>query len=116
MAPFKVIIVGGGPVGLMQALALSRAKIDFVLLEKREEIITKEGAALFIWPQTSRLFHQLGFLNKAEKISHVIDHVADADPNGRVVRNSKTLGNVADRYVVTSSPAPARPSHTDMAV
>src|SRR5262245_27656057 len=32
------IIVGGGPVGLMAALGLTRANMDFILLERRQDV------------------------------------------------------------------------------
>ncbi|KAH8674159.1 hypothetical protein BX600DRAFT_495460 [Xylariales sp. PMI_506] len=96
MAPFRVIIVGGGPVGLIQAHTLCRANIDYVLLERREEIISPLGAAILLWPQTLRLFDQLGLLNRAERISHVIDKIADTDASGSVFRNSTLLGKVGE--------------------
>lgn len=47
---FKVIIVGGGPIGLLVAHALGHAGIDFVLLERRERLLEDTGAALIFSP------------------------------------------------------------------
>jgi 2-polyprenyl-6-methoxyphenol hydroxylase-like FAD-dependent oxidoreductase len=60
MTKFKAIIVGGGPVGLIMAHALSKANIDFVLVEKRDTISTWTGAALSMWGHGMRILHQLG--------------------------------------------------------
>ncbi len=61
---FKVIIVGGGPIGLLSALALRSAGIDFVILEKRQNIVADVGAGIALNPATLRIFHQLGLLEK----------------------------------------------------
>lgn len=59
-APFKVIIVGGGPVGLLTAHALHKAGIDFVLLERRDTCATHQGSSIGLAPPTMRVFDQLG--------------------------------------------------------
>ena len=51
---FKVIIVGGGPVGLIAAHVLLRAGIDFVLLESRPDICVNLGANLVLLPSGQR--------------------------------------------------------------
>ncbi|KAK0615116.1 FAD binding domain-containing protein [Bombardia bombarda] len=58
---FRVIIVGGGPVGLTTALALSKAGIDFVLLERRDNVLNPSiGAGVALWPHGIRFMSQLG--------------------------------------------------------
>ncbi|KAL1883471.1 hypothetical protein Plec18167_002475 [Paecilomyces lecythidis] len=59
---FKVIIVGGGPIGLLAAHALQLAGIDFVVLEQRPRIVEDQGASIIVWPHTLRVMHQLGIL------------------------------------------------------
>ncbi|RYP30820.1 hypothetical protein DL768_011183 [Monosporascus sp. mg162] len=61
MAPsgFRVIVVGGGPTGLTAAHMLSKAGIDFVLLEKRDTCMAEIGAALVVGPGTARVYDQL---------------------------------------------------------
>ncbi|RYO80292.1 hypothetical protein DL762_001873 [Monosporascus cannonballus] len=56
---FKVIIAGGSVVGLTLANILEQAKIEFILLEKRE-IAPDLGAAIAIQFHTSKVLEQLG--------------------------------------------------------
>ncbi|KAI8712001.1 FAD-binding-3 domain-containing protein [Fusarium sp. LHS14.1] len=65
---FKVIIVGGGPVGLVAAHVLYKAGIDFVVLERRENVILDLGAALVLAPHNMRVMHQLGLYDKLMEI------------------------------------------------
>lgn len=58
--PFRVIVVGGGPVGLTAAHALLSAGIDFVVLEARATFTPEEGASLLAYASTQRVWHQLG--------------------------------------------------------
>ncbi|KAI5860105.1 hypothetical protein GGS23DRAFT_249538 [Durotheca rogersii] len=65
---FKVIVVGGGPVGLTAAHALSRAGIDFVVLEHRESVVVDVGASLVLWPSGLRVLAQFGLLERLREI------------------------------------------------
>ncbi|KAH9886424.1 FAD binding domain-containing protein [Xylariomycetidae sp. FL2044] len=65
---FCVIIVGAGPVGLVTALVLSRANIDFVLLERRGALDLDAGASVCVWPHNVRLLDQLGLLEEAHTL------------------------------------------------
>ncbi len=58
--PFKVIVVGGGLVAITAAHILSRANIDFVILEQHDDITPWAGSLLAMWPATYRMFNQLG--------------------------------------------------------
>lgn len=71
---FRVIIVGGGPIGLIAAHALHAAGIDFVLLERRENVVEDIGASIIVWPHTLRVLHQLGILQKALDIGDELVH------------------------------------------
>ncbi|KAK4041635.1 hypothetical protein C8A01DRAFT_34360 [Parachaetomium inaequale] len=79
---FKVIIVGGGPVGLTAAHALHQAGIDFVVLERRETLFNDEGASLVVSPPTLRLMHQLGLLSSVRSIGADIQRVKSFDLAG----------------------------------
>ncbi|KAL1798109.1 hypothetical protein ACET3X_002146 [Alternaria dauci] len=62
--PFKVIVVGGGPAGLTAAHALHLANIDFVVLERNDDVAVDVGASLVLGPQSMRFMQQLGLLDK----------------------------------------------------
>ncbi|ETS84603.1 hypothetical protein PFICI_02628 [Pestalotiopsis fici W106-1] len=73
MAPssdFRIILVGGGPVGLVAAHVFAAAGIDFVLLEQRPTIVPPEGAGIVLFPHTQRVFEQLGLMTRIREIAH----------------------------------------------
>lgn len=76
MAPksFKVIVVGGGPVGLTAAHALHHAGIDFVVLESRSSAVLDLGASLVLSAASLRIMHQFGILEKLLKIGGELQH------------------------------------------
>lgn len=90
--PFRVAVVGAGIAGLSMALALERAGIDYVLLEKRDRITSTEpGAGLFLFPPAVRLVHQLGCLDALEKCGTRIVARAVRYPDGSVLRENGKL-------------------------
>lgn len=72
---FRVIIVGGSVAGLTLAHCLSRANIEYVVLESRSEIAPQEGASIGILPNGGRILDQLGvfqgILDETEPIRDV---------------------------------------------
>ncbi|KAI0882334.1 putative monooxygenase [Annulohypoxylon maeteangense] len=64
--PFRVIVVGCGLIGLTAAHILSKTGIDFTILEKHETVLALQGTTLALWPQTLRIFDQLGLLKALE--------------------------------------------------
>ncbi|KAK4075352.1 uncharacterized protein Triagg1_4473 [Trichoderma aggressivum f. europaeum] len=68
MTNLKVIIVGGGPVGLTAAHALHKAGIDFTVLERGNEVAPDVGAAICLAPPTLRILHQLGLLDQLQDL------------------------------------------------
>ncbi|EAW11544.1 FAD-dependent oxidoreductase [Aspergillus clavatus NRRL 1] len=60
---FRVIIVGGAIAGLTLAHCLKRAKIDYVLLESRDEIAPQVGASIGLNANGLRILDQLGMFD-----------------------------------------------------
>lgn len=77
MSDFKVIIIGAGPTGLTAAHALSKAGIDFVVLERRPQIVEDVGASLVLFPHNMRVMAQFGLLEKLQQIGHEVLRWAD---------------------------------------
>ena len=85
---FKVIIVGGGPVGLSAAHALRLAGIDFLVLEQRPSVFEDLGAGIILSANSLRVLHQFGVLEPLRSIGREIDLVRRFDRSGH--RFSKT--------------------------
>lgn len=66
--PFRVVVVGGGLIGLLAAHILSQAGIQYVVLEKRAALVGDGGASIGLYPQTARIFDQLGLLEAIQRI------------------------------------------------
>ncbi|KAF4457241.1 hypothetical protein F53441_805 [Fusarium austroafricanum] len=80
---FKAIIVGGGPVGLTAAHALSRVNIDFILLERRSSAVIDAGSNLVLNPMGLRALDQLGLAAPLEKVSSPLGVINRQDHQGR---------------------------------
>jgi 2-polyprenyl-6-methoxyphenol hydroxylase-like FAD-dependent oxidoreductase len=66
---FRVIVAGGGLVGLTTAHILSKAGIDFVVLEQHDNVTPYLGSLLSIMPSTLRVLDQIGLLRPLEPFS-----------------------------------------------
>ncbi|KAH7325696.1 FAD binding domain-containing protein [Stachybotrys elegans] len=96
MSEFKVIVVGGGPIGLTAAHTLSKAGIDFVLLERRASIIEDVGASLVLSPQIMRVLFQLGLLDSYRRIGQEVLHNVHYTMDGKRFRESWSLKHLND--------------------
>ncbi|KAF9582041.1 hypothetical protein BGW38_000741 [Lunasporangiospora selenospora] len=69
MSNVKVIIVGAGVCGLMTAIQLERAGIDYIVVEKARSC-SPLGSALSLTSACNYIFDQLGMLEDIHKVSY----------------------------------------------
>lgn len=91
---FKVIIVGGGLSGLGLAHCLTKAGIDFIVLERGDLLVPKGGASMALWPNNVRLLDQLGLLKGAEEIDCGIKYKQNVRRDGSVLQKSNMMERV----------------------
>ncbi|KAG0200264.1 hypothetical protein BGX28_006629, partial [Mortierella sp. GBA30] len=65
----KIIIIGAGICGLMTAIQLERAGMDYIVVEKARAL-TVFGAGLSLTPACNYILDQLGMLEEINKVSH----------------------------------------------
>jgi 2-polyprenyl-6-methoxyphenol hydroxylase-like FAD-dependent oxidoreductase len=84
----RIIIVGAGPGGLILGHMLQKAGLyDYVILERREQIVELTGAGLGLWPHSFRILDQLGLLEAAEKLAPQLTRSTHLGPKGEVLWN-----------------------------
>jgi 2-polyprenyl-6-methoxyphenol hydroxylase-like FAD-dependent oxidoreductase len=95
---FTVIIVGGSLVGLTTAVALEKAGINYVLLEKGE-IAPHLGASISIHPHTQRVMEQLGVWPEIEAGAVPLGIRQHYDRKGKLFEDSAILQEISNMRV-----------------
>lgn len=93
---FQVIIAGGSLVGLTTALALEKAGISYVLLEKRE-IAPHLGASISIHPHTQRVMEQVGAWPEIKAGVLPLEDRQHYDENGVLFEDSGILREISKK-------------------
>src|SRR5690242_18807265 len=72
MADFEadIVIVGGGPAGMIAGLLFARAGIETLVIEKHRDFL-RDFRGDTIHPSTLQLFHELGLLDELLERDHV---------------------------------------------
>lgn len=105
---FRVIVVGGGPVGLTAAHALTQAGIRFTILESRPSVVIDAGSNLVLLPMGMRLLGQLGLMKALDAVSSPLGKVQRYNHQGRHMGDSRTFIHMKEKSVV--APTGLRPS------
>ncbi|KAF9941869.1 hypothetical protein BGZ75_008098 [Mortierella antarctica] len=100
VATTRVLIVGGGLGGLVLAILLQRAGIDYVVLEQ-SVLIRPIGSLIVLSPLVLPLMEQLGLLEEIERLAKPFGTLTilrdDLSVVARAVLNDKTLDS-KERY------------------
>ncbi len=91
-----ILIVGAGPVGMSLAILLKKAKVDFILLDKREAV-TKLPRAIAINQASLSLFNELGIFENLKKYAVCINEA-------QIFWNKKHIGAINFHNVETKYP------------
>ncbi|KFY11406.1 hypothetical protein V492_04487 [Pseudogymnoascus sp. VKM F-4246] len=95
---FRAIIVGGGPVGLCLAHALSHAQIDYVLLERRENIVEETGFGIALWPHGVRILDQLGLLQESRAVYLPMKDKYNLWPDGSEIGHNNLYETIEENH------------------
>lgn len=101
--PFRVIVVGGGPVGMTAAHSLSQAGIDFVVLERRAKIVEDAGSNLVLLPIGLRVLGQLGLLQTIESVSSPMSRFRRLDHTGKDIGDTLWFTYFKEKCVGSAS-------------
>lgn len=93
---FKVIVVGGGLSGLGLAHSLTKAGIDFVVLERGDDLTPTVGASLAMWPHNVRVLDQLGLLKPTQEIDCRIKNKCNVKMDGTLMQRNNMFGHAGE--------------------
>src|SRR5690349_10314939 len=65
----QVVVVGGGPAGMMLSLLLARSGVSVTVLEKHKDFF-RDFRGDTVHPSTLEIFHELGLLDDFLKLPH----------------------------------------------
>ncbi|KAL1842350.1 hypothetical protein VTJ49DRAFT_5518 [Mycothermus thermophilus] len=82
---FRVVISGAGVAGLTLASALEKAGVDYVLLERRDEVAPQIGASIGIFPCSARILDQLGAWKDVKKLCEPLQVFYSRNGKGQLV-------------------------------
>lgn len=88
--PLPVIVVGGGPAGMVAGLLLARAGVPVTVLEKHEDFL-RDFRGDTVHPSTLEIFHELGLLDQLLAVPHARFDKATLNLFGRPI----TLGDLS---------------------
>ncbi|PFH60359.1 hypothetical protein XA68_11101 [Ophiocordyceps unilateralis] len=85
-ARLRAIIVGAGIGGLTTAHALHRAGIDYVVVEKHDDVLKPFGSTITLHPGQLRILHQLGLLDRLKTLARPYNRGGEfRDSDGRLL-------------------------------
>lgn len=94
---FRVIIVGGSITGMTLAHCLDRAGIDYVVLEKHQDIFAEPGISIGLMPNGSRILEQLEIYSDVDELYQPIKKIYQYFPDGFCIETDSPV-NIVERF------------------
>ncbi|KAL5336889.1 hypothetical protein BJX70DRAFT_409554 [Aspergillus crustosus] len=98
----KVIIIGGSIAGLTLARCLELADIDYIVLEKHQDIRASIGGSVGLLPNGCRILDQLGIYDQVEAVACAVKISHMTYPDGFILDDDFPAGirkrKVLDRF------------------
>ena len=96
--------------GLIAAHILSKANIDFVLLERGPTVTPEPGSSLALYPHTDRILDQLRLLEPLQPFMNPMAQKIVATQEGDVFSTNNVFELAKEKYVTSSLPSTQTPS------
>ena len=96
LRPFKVVIIGAGLSGLLLAHLLTRANIDFVVLEAHKHVLHPAGGSFGCWPNAARILDQIDIWKDVETSGAPMGLNYTRNPDGSAFITSSISSRIAD--------------------
>ena len=104
LSTFRVLVVGGGPVGLTAAHVLHQAGIDFLLLERRPHVVIDAGSNLVLNPMGMRVLWQLGLQQSLDAVSSPLGTINRVNHGGKNLGDMHWFSLMKKKYVLIRDP------------
>ncbi|KAJ5982177.1 Monooxygenase FAD-binding [Penicillium sp. IBT 35674x] len=108
---FKVLIVGGSVAGLTLANALSRANVDFLVLESHSHVDDSIGGAITIISNGLTILDQMGMYDDILELLEPAEELYTWLPNGKMLIKMDTAKVLRARLACTPEPSPNTYDH-----
>lgn len=97
MSSSNVVVVGGGPVGLLTGLGLAQAGVDVTIVE-REEQIGRSPRALVYFYVVLKHFEKMGLLDDLKRVGTLLDGLqfVDVESGERIWRPADVLAPISE--------------------
>ncbi|KAL5001996.1 hypothetical protein BDV10DRAFT_129086 [Aspergillus recurvatus] len=98
----RVVIIGGSVTGLTLAHCLDKAGIDYIVLERQQDILPVLGGSIALQPSGCRILDQLGVFDRLEKYRNDLESFDMSLPGFQFRVTAPGLFNEGMGYPVTA--------------
>lgn len=95
----KVVVVGGGLGGLLLAILLEKASLEYVVLERSDvaKMPMEGGGVITITPQIQPVLKQLGLLDALQRMAKPLNCISVLEVDQGSGNQPKVVGKIIDK-------------------